>query len=73
LLKKMRLLALSGRFASSSPKGRASGETENFAWTAKASPFERGGIAQAMTERARPFIKKAAAFGDSFRVLISYF
>ncbi|RGF74452.1 hypothetical protein DXA70_11475 [Faecalibacterium sp. OF04-11AC] len=87
MLKKMRLLALSGRFASSSPKGRASGETENFAWTAKASPFERlppgrwhesarrgqGGIAQAMTERARPFIKKAAAFGDSFRVLIYYF
>jgi len=26
-----------------------------------------------MMERARPFIKKAAAFGDSFRVLISYF
>ena len=35
-------LALSGRFASSSPKGRASGETENFVWTAKGSPFGRG-------------------------------
>ena len=34
-------LALSGRFASSSPKGGASGETGNFVWTAKASPFER--------------------------------
>ena len=32
-------LALSGRFASSSPKGRASGETENFVWTAKALPL----------------------------------
>ena len=36
-------LALSGRFASSSPKGRASGETENFVWTAKGSPFGRAG------------------------------
>ena len=39
-MKNKRALALSGRFASSSPKGRASGETGNFAWTAKASPFE---------------------------------
>ena len=37
----------------SSPKGRASGEIENFARTAKASHFGGGGIAQAMTERAR--------------------
>ena len=36
----------------SSPKGRASGEIENFARTAKASHFGGGGIAQAMTERA---------------------
>ena len=33
-------LALSGRFASSSLKGRALGKTANFAWTAKASHFE---------------------------------
>ena len=33
-------LVLSGRFASSSPKGRALGKTANFAWTAKASHFE---------------------------------
>ena len=33
-------------------KGRALGKTRNFAWTAKASHFGRGGIAQAMTERA---------------------
>ncbi len=39
-------LALSGRFASSSPKGRASGETENFARNAKASHFGEGGIAK---------------------------
>ena len=30
----------------SSPKGGASGETGNFAWNAKASPFGRGGIAE---------------------------
>ena len=29
----------------SSPKGRASGETRNFLWTAKASHFGGGGIA----------------------------
>ena len=34
-------------------KGRALGKTINLAWTAKASHFGRGGIAQAMTERAR--------------------
>ena len=39
------ILTLSGRFASSSPKGRALGKTANFAWTAKASHFGGGGIA----------------------------
>ena len=34
-------------------KGGASGGTAYFAWIAKASHFGRGGIAQAMTERAR--------------------
>ena len=48
---KENVLTLSGRFASSSPKGGASDETIHFAWTAKASPFGRGGIASAMTER----------------------
>ena len=38
----------------SSPSRGASGETVHFAGTAKASPFGRGGIAQAMTERASP-------------------
>ena len=38
-------LALSVCFADSSPKGRASGETRNFLWTAKASHFGGGGIA----------------------------
>ena len=38
----------------SSPKGRASGETSNFAWTAKASHFGGGGCDQReQTERAR--------------------
>ena len=46
-------LALSGRFASSSPKGRASGETVDFVGTAKASHFGGGGSASALTERAR--------------------
>ena len=49
-------LTLSGRFASSSPKGRAFDKTSNFAWIAKASPFGRGGSASALTERVRPFI-----------------
>ena len=48
------ILALSGRFASSSPKGRASGEIGNFAWTAKGSHFGGAGKAcKALTERAR--------------------
>ena len=34
-------------------KGRALGIKMKFAWTAKASPFGRGGIALAMTERER--------------------
>ena len=34
------MLALSGRFASSSPKGGALGKTIDFVGTAKASPFE---------------------------------
>ena len=34
------VLTLSGRFASSSPKGRALDKTGNFARTAKASHFE---------------------------------
>ena len=38
-------LALSGRFASSSPKGRAFGKMMNAAWNAKASHHGRGGIA----------------------------
>ena len=47
-------LVLSASLAlSSSPKGGALGKTENFAWTAKASHFGRGGIALAMTERVR--------------------
>ena len=37
--------ALSGRFASSSPKGRALGKEVKFVWTAKASHFGGGGIA----------------------------
>ena len=37
-------------------KGRASGETENFAKTAKASHL--GEVSPKVTERARPFIKK---------------
>ena len=41
----IRQLALSGRFASSSPKGGALGKTRNFVVTAKASPLGRGGIA----------------------------
>ena len=50
----VRRLTLSVRLsAASSPKGGASDETGNFAWTAKASPFGRGGIAPAMTERVR--------------------
>ena len=49
-------LTLSGRFASSSPKGRAFDKTSNFAWIAKASPFGRGGSASALTEKVRPFI-----------------
>ena len=40
------VLALSGRFASSSPKGRAIGKEMYFAWTAKASHFGGGGIAK---------------------------
>ena len=47
-------LALSASLAlSSSPKGGALGKNGNFAWIAKASHFGRGGIALAMTERAR--------------------
>ncbi|EEU95592.1 hypothetical protein FAEPRAA2165_02852 [Faecalibacterium duncaniae] len=41
----IRQLALSGRFASSFPKGGALGKTRNFVVTAKASPLGRGGIA----------------------------
>ena len=49
----MSVLALSGRFASSSPKGRALGIKMKFANTAKASHFGGGGIALAMTERVK--------------------
>jgi len=55
-------LTLSGRFASSSPKGRAFDKTSNFAWIAKASPFGRGGSASALTERVRPFIFMRVCF-----------
>ena len=57
LLRGFRWLALSGRLsASSSPKGRALGKEMYFVWTAKASHFGGGGIASAMTERARPLM-----------------
>jgi len=39
------ILTLSGRFASSSPKGRALDKIANLAFTAKASHFGGGGIA----------------------------
>ena len=44
-------------------KGRALGKTANFAWTAKASHFGGGGIAQAMTERARMQNKRRQHYG----------
>ena len=47
-------LTLSGRFASSSPKGRASGETENFVWTAKDSPFGRAGKSKGFDLEGEP-------------------
>ena len=49
-------LTLSGRFASSSPKGRAFDIIGNFPMTVKTSHFGGGGIAQAMTERVSQFI-----------------
>ena len=49
------ILTLSGRFASSSPKGRAFDIIGNFPKTVKTSHFGGGGIAQAMTERVRMF------------------
>ena len=50
------ILTLSGRFASSSPKGRAFDIIGNFPMTVKTSHFGGGGIAQAMTERVSQFI-----------------
>ena len=47
-------LALSVTFGDSSPKGRALGSSHRLYLFAKASPFGRGGTAQAVTERARP-------------------
>ena len=52
----MKWLTLSGRFAPSSPEGRAFDKTANSAGNAKASHFGGGGIAQAMTERVSQFI-----------------
>ena len=50
----MNRLALSAAFGVSSPKGGAFGKTVNFAGTAKASPFGRGGKTRSgLTERAR--------------------
>ena len=51
-------LALSVTFGDSSPKGRASGETGNFVWTAKASPFGRGGFAKQRRRGRGRFPKK---------------
>ncbi len=50
-VKKESILTLSGRSASSSPKGGALDKTGNFAWNAKASHFGGGGSASALTER----------------------
>ena len=50
-------LALSVTFGDSSPKGRALGSSHRLHLFAKASPFGRGGTAQAVTERARPQMK----------------
>ncbi|RAW56361.1 hypothetical protein C4N24_10930 [Faecalibacterium prausnitzii] len=49
----------------SSPKGRALGKTGNFVWTAKASPFGRGGTAYAVTERAREFPSPFLCFAQT--------
>ena len=50
-VKKESILTLSGRSASSSPKGGALDKTGNFAWNAKVSHFGGGGSASALTER----------------------
>ena len=47
----MKWLTLSGRFAPSSPEGRAFDKTANSAGNAKASHFGGGGSALALTER----------------------
>ena len=49
----MKWLTLSGRFAPSSPEGRAFDKTANSAGNAKASHFGGGGSALALTERVR--------------------
>ena len=51
----MKWLTLSGRFAPSSPEGRAFDKTANSAGNAKASHFGGGGSALALTERVSQY------------------